>query len=255
MEHGMEGIEMGSLKGRYAVVTGGCRGIGAAIVKRFIEDGAAGVAILEYNFELAKKTASLIDPSGDKVIAINCDVSSEEQVAAAIKTTLEKFGTIDILVNNAGITKDAMFHKMTDDAWKDVISVNLFGTYHTCKYVVPVMREKCYGRIVNIASVSAFGNVGQANYAASKGAIISFTKTLAREGGPKNITANCIAPGYINTDMYKAVPQEIIAEHLKLIPLKRLGEPEEIASAASFLASDDASFISSQCLIVSGGSM
>jgi 3-oxoacyl-[acyl-carrier protein] reductase len=246
---------MGDLHGKFAVVTGGSQGIGAAIVKRFVEDGAAGVAILDYNFELAKKTASRIDPAGDKVLAISCDVSDEGQVASAIKTAMEAFKTIDILVNNAGITKDAMFHKMTDDAWKAVINVNLYGTYHTCKYVVPIMRAKGYGRIVNISSVSAFGNVGQANYAASKGAIIGFTKTLAKEGGPKNITANCIAPGYINTEMYKAVPDEIIAEHLKLIPLKRLGEPEEIASAASFLASDDASFVSSQCLVVSGGSM
>jgi 3-oxoacyl-[acyl-carrier protein] reductase len=251
----MEGVTMSKLNGKYAIVTGGSQGIGAAIVQRFVEDGAAGVAILDYNFELAKKTADRIDPVGDKVLAIKCDVSNEVQVADAIKMTMDTFGTIDILVNNAGITKDAMFHKMTSDAWKDVISVNLFGTYHTCKYVVPIMREKCYGRIVNISSVSAFGNVGQANYAASKGAIISFTNTLAREGGPKNITANCIAPGYINTDMYKAVPKDIIAEHLKLIPLKRLGEPKEIASAVSFLASEDASFISSQCLIVSGGSM
>ena len=246
---------MGKLTGRYAVVTGGCRGIGAAIVRRFVEDGAAGVAILEWNFELAAETARQIDPSGGKVLAIACDVSKDAEVKEAIDRTLEKFGTIDILVNNAGITRDAMFHKMTDEAWDAVLGVNLGGAYHTCKYVVPIMRAKAYGRIVNISSVSAFGNVGQANYAASKGAIIGFTKTLAKEGGPKNITANCIAPGYIDTDMYKAVPPEIIAEHLKLIPLKRLGRPEEIASAASFLASDDASFVSAQCLIVSGGSM
>ena len=125
---------MGDLHGKYAIVTGGSQGIGAAIVKRFIEDGAAGVAILDYNFELAKKTASRIDPAGDKVLAINCDVSNEEQVADAIKMAMDKFKTIDILVNNAGITKDAMFHKMTGDAWKVVINVNLFGTYHTCKY-------------------------------------------------------------------------------------------------------------------------
>lgn len=246
---------MSNLNEKYAVVTGGSRGIGSAIVQRFIEDGAAGVAILECNFDLAQKTAKRIDPSGKKVLAINCDVTNEEQVADAIKLILNKFKTIDILVNNAGITKDAMFHKMSTEAWHAVINVNLNGTYLTCKYVVPIMREKCYGRIVNITSVSAFGNVGQANYAASKGAIISFTKTLAKEGGPKNITANCIAPGYINTDMYNAVPKEIIAEHLKLVPLRRLGEPEEIASAASFLASDDATFISSQCLVISGGSM
>ena len=246
---------MGNLSGKYAIVTGGCKGIGAAIVKRFIADGAAGVSILEWDYEQAKKTALAIDPSGEKVIAVSCDVSNEEQVAKGIQTTLDTFHTIDILDNNAGITKDAMFHKMTNDAWNAVLNVNLFGTYYTCKYVIPIMREKCYGRIVNIASVSAFGIAGQANYAASKGAIISLTKTLAKEGGPKNITANCVAPGYINTDMYKAVPPEIIEEHMKRIPLRRLAEPEEIASVVAFLASDDSSWVSAQCIVASGGSM
>lgn len=246
---------MSNLQGKYAIVTGGCKGIGAASVKRLIEDGAAGVAILEWDFEQAKNTAAQIDSSGEKAVAISCDVSNEEQVAEAVKIALEKFKTIDILVNNAGITKDAMFHKMSNDAWDAVLKVNLYGTYYLCKYVVPVMREKCYGKIVNIASVSAYGLAGQANYSASKGAIISLTKTLAKEGGPKNITANCIAPGFINTDMYKAVPEEIIKEHIKLIPQRRLAEPEEIASIVSFLASDDSSWISGQCIIASGGSM
>ena len=246
---------MGKLSGKYAVVTGGSKGIGEAIVKKFIEDDAAGVAILGRNLDVAQQTAKAVDPSGDKVIAIKCDVGNEQQVADAIKTILEKFKTIDILVNNAGITKDAMFHKMTNEQWNDVININLNGVFYMCKYVIPVMREKCYGRIVNITSVSAFGNVGQANYSASKGAIISLTKTLAKEGGPKNITVNCIAPGSIKTDMYAAVPEEITAEHMKHIPLKRFGEPEEIAGAASFLASDEASYISGQCLIITGGSM
>jgi 3-oxoacyl-[acyl-carrier protein] reductase len=246
---------MGRLSGKYAIVTGGSRGIGAAIVERFIQDEAAGVAIFEWDFELAKQTAGRIDPTGKKVIALKCDVSDEHQVISAVQATLDAFGTIDILVNNAGITRDAIFHKMSNENWDAVMQVNLYGTYYTCKHVIPHMRTKSYGRVVNIASVSAYGNVGQANYAASKGAVISFSKTLAKEGGPKNITVNCIAPGYINTDMYKAVPEEIIAEHMKQIPLKRLGEPGEIASVASFLASDDASYVSSQCLVVSGGSM
>jgi 3-oxoacyl-[acyl-carrier protein] reductase len=203
--------------------------------------------------DVLKKTAELVDPSGEKVLPIQCDVSKEEQVAEAVKLILEKFKTIDILVNNAGITKDSMFHKMTNEQWDAVIHINLYGVYHMCKYVVPVMREKCYGRIVNITSISADGNIGQANYSATKGAITSFTKTLALEGGPKNITANCIAPGFIRTEMYDAVPEEIIAQHVKRIPLKRLGEPEDIAGAASFLASDDASFISGQTLTIAGG--
>jgi len=246
---------MGKLSGKYAVVTGGCKGIGAASAKRLFDDGAAGVAILDWDFKQAKQTAAEIDLSGEKVIALGCDVSKEEQVAEAIKTVLEKFKTIDILVNNAGITKDAIFHKMSNEAWDAVLQVNLYGTYYLCKHVIPVMREKNYGRIVNIASVSAFGNVGQANYSASKGAIISLTKTLCKEGGPKNITANCIAPGYINTDMYQAVPEEIIKEHIKLIPQKRLASAEEIASVVAFLASDDSSWVSGQCIVASGGSM
>ena len=244
---------MGSLNGKYAVVTGGCRGIGAAIVKRFIDDGAAGVAIIEWDYEQAKKKAGEIDPSGKKVIAIGCDVSKEEQIANAIKETIRQFGTIDILVNNAGIARDAMFHKMTNEAWDAVINVNLYGTYHTCKYVVPIMREKGYGKIVNITSTSAWGNIGQTNYSASKGAIASMTCTLALENGRKNITANCIAPGFINTDMYNAVPPEIIAKHKAGIPMDRLGEPEEIAGAAAFLASDDSSWVTGQTIVANGG--
>jgi len=244
---------MSNLSGKYAVVTGGGKGIGEAIVKRFVDDGVAGVAILGRNLDVLQNTAKALDPDGEKVIAIKCDVSDEQQVAGAIKVIMDKFKTIDILVNNAGITKDSMFHKMTNEQWNDVININLYGVYHTCKYVVPIMREKKYGRIVNITSISAFGNIGQANYSASKGAIVSLTNTLALEGGIKNITANCIAPGFINTDMYKAVPEEIIAQHVKRVPLNRLGEAKEIASAASFMASDDASFISGQCLVISGG--
>lgn len=245
---------MRTLKGKYAVVTGAGKGIGAAIAKRFITEEAAGVALLDYDDGLAQRTAAEIDPSGERVLAVQCDVGNEAQVAESIKTVVEKFGTIDILVNNAGITRDAIFHKMTDEAWQAVLNVNLNGTYYTCKYVFSMMREKCYGRIVNISSTSAFGNPGQANYAASKGAVIGFTKTLAKEGGSKNITVNCIAPGFINTDMAKAVPPEILAEQLRQIPLKRLGEPEDIAAVAAFLGSDDAGYVSGQCIVVSGGS-
>ena len=244
---------MGDLRGRYAVVTGGGKGIGEAIVMRFLDDGIAGVAVLDRNFDVLKKTVEPLDPAGEKILPIKCDVSIEEQVAEAVETIVRKFDTIDILVNNAGITKDAMFHKMTNEQWDSVIRINLYGVYHMCRYIVPLMRAKNYGRIVNITSVSAFGNVGQANYSAAKGAIASLTNTLALEGGSKNITANCIAPGFIKTDMYSAVPEEIIERHISRITLGRLGEPNEVAGVASFLASDDASFITGQCLVVSGG--
>jgi 3-oxoacyl-[acyl-carrier protein] reductase len=244
---------MGKLSGKYAIVTGGGKGIGKSIVQRFLEDGIEGVAVLEFDVNLVENMISNLGESRDKVLPIQCDVSNEAQVKNAVSRAVEQFGTVDILVNNAGITRDSMFHKMADEAWDDVINVNLKGAYLLCKYVVPIMRNHAYGRIVNISSVSAFGNAGQANYAASKAGLIGFSKTLAKEGGPKNIIVNCVAPGYIETDMYNNVPQEIIAEHMKLIPLRRLGQPTEVASAVSFLSSDDASFISGQCIILSGG--
>ena len=244
---------MGSLKGKYAVVTGGGKGIGEAIVKRFLEDGVEGVAILGRNEGTLQKTVELLDPKKEKILAIKCDVAVEEQVTESVKTIVEKFGTIDILVNNAGITNDAMLHKMTLEQWNSVIQVNLNGTYYMCRQIVPIMREKNFGKIVNITSVSAYGNPGQANYSSTKGAIISLTKTLALEGGPKNITVNCIAPGFIKTDMYETVPEAILTEYLKRIPLKRLGEAHEVASATSFLCSEDSSYITGQCIIISGG--
>jgi 3-oxoacyl-[acyl-carrier protein] reductase len=166
----------------------------------------------------------------------------------------QRFGRIDILVNNAGITRDAMLHKMTDEQWLSVIDVNLNSMYYCCKAVVPGMRERKYGKIVNLASVSAFGNIGQTNYGASKGGVIGFTKCLAREVARSRVTVNCIAPSYINTDMLRAVPEQVMQKFLAAIPMERLGEPEELAAAAAFLCSDDSSFVTGECLVVSGGS-
>ena len=244
---------MGDLNGKYAVVTGAGKGIGASIVKRMLNDNAAGVALLDYDEKLAVETAKELDPEGTRTLVLKCDVSNEEQVEFAVNKIHKYFGQIDILINNAGITRDKIFHKMSTEDWKSVLNINLDGTFYLSKAVVPIMREQNYGRIVNISSTVATGNAGQANYSASKAAIIGFTKTLAKEGGPKNITVNCIAPGFINTDMFQAVPADIIEEYLKSIPLKRLADPSEVASVVSFLASDDASFVSGQCLVVSGG--
>lgn len=243
---------VGKLTGKYAIVTGGGKGIGESIVKRFLSDDIAGIAVLEYDLNLVKEMNMNLGEDSNKVLAIQCDVSNENEVETAVSKAMEHFGTIDILINNAGITKDSMFHKMSNDAWDAVLNVNLKGTYYLCKHVVPIMRNNVYGRIVNISSVSAFGNVGQVNYSASKAGLIGLSKTLAKEGGPKNIIVNCVAPGYIETDMYNNVPKEIIDKHLEQIPLRRLGEPSEVASVVSFLSSDDASFLSGQCLIVSG---
>ena len=216
-------------------------------MKKFVEAQAAGVAILEYDFELAKKTAAEI---GGNVLPIKCDVSDQDQVKAAVEQVLAAFGRIDILVNNAGIIRDAMFHKMTDDQWFQVMNVNLFGTYYCCKQVIPLMREQSYGKIVNISSISANGNVGQTNYAASKAAIEGFTKSLAKESARKNITVNAIAPCGIDTDMQRSVPEANLRGLINAMPGQRLGNVEELASAALFLASDESSFVSGVILPV-----
>lgn len=246
---------MKNLAGKYCIVTGAGKGIGAAIAKRFVEEEAAGVAILEYDLELAKKTALELDPTGKKVVAFKCDVSKDDQVKAAIDATREVFGRIDVLVNNAGITRDRIFHKMTDDEWYAVINVNLNGMYNTCKYVVPIMREQEYGSIINISSTSLCGNPGQANYAATKAAMQGFTRTLAKELGRKNVRMNCVAPGYIDTDMMRAVGEEKFNAAVAHHPMQRMAQPSEIASVVTFLATDDASWVSGQTIFASGAAI
>jgi len=241
---------MSNLNGKYAIVTGGGKGIGAAIVKRYIQEGAAGVAIFDYDEALAQKTAAEI---GGNIIVCKCDVSKDEQVKAAVDATLAAFGRIDILVNNAGITRDAMFHKMTDDQWNLVLDINLNGVYYCCKHVVPLMREQNYGKIVNISSSSANGNLGQANYSASKAAIIGFTKTLAKELAAKGITSNAIAPAMIDTDMMRGVPENMLKVYINSVPARRFGSVDELAAAAYFLGSDDSSFVNGIVLPVNGG--
>ena len=244
---------MGKLTGKFAVVTGAGKGIGEAIVQRFMEDGAKGIAILEFDKALLEATVARLDPTGSCLLGIPCDVSNREQVQKSLETVMEKFGKIDILVNNAGITRDSMFHKMTDEQWDSVLNVNLGSMYNTCKFAVPIMRAQNYGKIVNISSASAFGNIGQANYSASKAAAIGFTKTLALENAVKGITANCIAPGCIMTDMFADVPETVQEKLLEAIPMRRFGDAKEIAATTAFLSSDDSGFMTGQVLTVSGG--
>lgn len=242
------------LTGRFAVVTGAARGIGEAIALRLLEDGAEGVALLDMDEQTVKDTARKIDPSGEKAYGFKCNVASAEEVSSIFETITQQFGKIDILVNNAGVTRDAMFHKMTDEQWNTVMDVNVTGVFNCCKAVVAGMREQKYGKIVNLASVSAFGNIGQTNYGASKAAVIGFTKCLAKELARNNCTVNAIAPSYINTEMLQAVPENVMAKFIAAIPANRLGEPSEIASVVSFLSSDDSSFVTGECIVVSGGS-
>ena len=244
---------MKNLAGKYAIVTGAGKGIGAAIAKRFVEEEAAGVAILEYDLALAEKTAKELDPTGKKVVAIKCDVANSDQVKEAVDATVAAFGRIDIVINNAGIIRDRIFHKMTDDEWHAVINVNLNGVYNVTKFVVPMMREQQSGAIVNIASTSLMGNPGQANYAATKAALQGFTRTLAKELGPKNVRVNVIAPGHILTDMMLSVGEEKLKAAAERLPMRRLGQPEEIASVAAVLCSEDSSWVTGQTVFVAGG--
>ena len=246
---------MRNLEGKYCIVTGAGKGIGKAIVKRFLEEQAAGVAILEWDLALAEATAKELDPTGKRVIAIQCNVADSQVVKAAIEQVVAAFGRVDVLINNAGVTRDKIFHKMEDDDWNTVINVNLNGVYNLCKYVVPLMREQESGSIVNISSTSLMGNPGQANYAASKAALQGFTRTMAKELGRKNVRMNCIAPGYIDTDMMRAVGEEILGRMVKGIPAQRLGDPDEIATIAAFLSTDDSSWVSGQTIFASGGAI
>lgn len=244
---------MGKLTGKYAVVTGAGKGIGRAIAQRFLEDDVAGVALFDMDIELAQNSAKEMDPTGEKVIAVRCDVSKQDNVNEAFGVVFEKFGRVDILVNNAGITRDAMFHKMTVDQAKLVMDVHFFGTFYCCQAVIPGMREREYGKIINISSTSAFGNIGQSNYSAAKSAIDGFTRTLALESARKNITVNSIAPGMVDTDILKTIPADIMEQKIKATPAQRLGAPSEIASVASFLASDDSSWVTGNCILACGG--
>lgn len=244
---------MGYLSGRYAVITGAGKGIGRAIAERFLADDAAGVAILDMDEPLAKATALELNPTGDRVIGIRCDVSNTEAVKAAFAEVTAKFGRVDVLVNNAGITRDAMFHKMTPEQFQLVMNVHMMGTFNCCQAVIPAMREQAHGRIVNISSVSCYGNVGQTNYSAAKGAIEAFTRSLALESIRKNITVNCIGPGMIDTDMFRAIPDDIRMAKIKDHPAQRTANASEVAALAAFLASDDASWVTGNIIMCSGG--
>ena len=244
---------MRDLTGKYCIVTGAGKGIGKAIVKRFLMENAAGVAILEWDLALAQATAKELDPTGEKVIAIKCNVADSDMVKAAVEETVAKFGRIDVLINNAGVTRDRIFHKMTDEEWHTVIDINLNGVYNLCKFVVPMMRDQESGAVVNISSTSLLGNPGQANYAATKAALQGFTRTLGKELGRKNVRVNCIAPGHIDTDMMRAIGEEKLNAAIARLPMQRLGDPDEIATVAAFLCTDDASWVTGQTIMVSGG--
>jgi 3-oxoacyl-[acyl-carrier protein] reductase len=244
------------LKDKVAIVTGSGRGIGEGIVLRFAAEGAKMI-INDVNEADAKAVVEKIKSQGGAAVAVIGSVSSREIVQKAVDTAIKEFGSLDIIVNNAGITRDCILHKMTDEQWDSVIAVNLTGVFYGIQCAARVMREKGYGKIVNISSTSALGNAGQLNYSASKAGVIGMTKTAAKELGGKGVNVNAIAPGMIWTDMMKNMPPESIKQMDAmlpfLVPMNRKGSPQDIANLALFLASDESSFITGQVIFCDGG--
>ena len=237
---------------RVAVVTGGTRGIGAAISKGLVAAGYKVGATYHGNDEAAAKFKA---ETGVNVY--KWDVSNYDACVAGLAQVAKDLGPVEILVNNAGITKDGMFHKMTPDQWYAVINTNLNSLFNMCRPVIEGMRERGFGRIINISSINGQkGQMGQANYSAAKAGDIGFTKALAQENANKGVTVNAICPGYIATEMVMAVPKDVLEKSiLPQIPVRRLGQPEEIARCVVFLASDDAGFITGSTLSANGGQM
>ncbi|MDN7225982.1 3-oxoacyl-[acyl-carrier-protein] reductase [Planococcus liqunii] len=245
---------MTTLTGKTAIVTGASRGIGAEIARKLADAGAKIVVNYSGSQEKAEAVVAQIQAGGGEAIAVKANVSDAEAVKAMVDEAMAAFGSVDILVNNAGITRDNLMMRMKDDEWDDVINTNLKGVFICTKAVTRQMMKQRSGRIVNISSiVGVMGNAGQANYVAAKAGVIGLTKTTARELASRGITANAIAPGFITTDMTDKLNEDIQKSMLAQIPLGRFGEAAEVAKAALFLASDEASYMTGQTLHLDGG--
>ncbi|SFJ49571.1 3-oxoacyl-[acyl-carrier protein] reductase [Halobacillus dabanensis] len=249
----------GKFENQVAFVTGGSRGIGKGITRRFAEEGAK-VAIIDVNEEALQEAEAEFREEGFEVFCKIANVVEFDQVEAAMKETYERFGSLDILVNNAGVIRDNMLFKMTDADWSTVMDVHLKGSFNAARAAQQYMVENKYGRIINISSTSALGNRGQANYATAKAGLQGFTKTLAIELGKFGITANAVAPGFIETEMTKETAsrigisfEDLVKASVDKIPVRRSGKPEDIANAVAFFADEQSSFVNGQVLYVSGG--
>src|SRR3954447_2180375 len=245
---------MKELQGKVCFVTGGSRGIGRAIVTAMNQAGADVAFTYQNSKEQADALAQSLNVNGTRCRAYQANVASQEEMQKAVQQVTRDLGPISILVNNAGINRDKSFLKMTKAMWDEVMSVNLDGVFHTTQLVAQDMVGAGFGRIINISSiVGQTGNFGQANYAATKGALISFTESLARELARKGITVNAVAPGFIETDMVSGMPEAALTQVKAMTPMGRLGKPEEIADAVVFLASPRSSYVTGQVLGVNGG--
>lgn len=242
------------LEGKTALVTGASRGIGRAVAVALAAAGAKVAVNYAGNDAAAEETKAAIEAVGGAAILVKADIANREEVEEMVKKTAEAFGQIDILVNNAGITRDGLLMRMKDEDFDAVINTNLKGVYYATKAVTKLMMKKRYGRIINMASVVGLtGNAGQANYAAAKAGVIGFSRTVAKELASRGITCNMVAPGLIATDMTKDLPEKAKDAMLASIPLGRAGQPEDVAQAVLFLASDNASYITGQVINVDGG--
>lgn len=245
---------MSRLVGQVAVVTGGSRGIGRAIAVALAHEGCSVVISYHSNAEAAQQVVGEIQAVGGRALAVQADVSIAEQAQGLMDQAVQAFGTVDILVNNAGITRDTLLMRMSEADWDAVLDTNLKGAYLCIKAAQRIMLRKRAGRIIQISSVSGLrGNAGQANYAAAKAGLIGLTKAVARELASRNITVNAVAPGFIETDMTRALGPDLLALAQAQIPLGRLGTPEDVAAAVVFLATPQAAYITGQVLCVDGG--
>lgn len=244
---------MGSLKNKVAVITGGSNGIGRATVDKFLAQGAR-VIIWDISAEKGKAVESELKSKGFDIYFQAVDTTNIDGVKSAAEEIIKKYTKIDILINNAGITRDSTLLKMTQEQWQTVIDVNLTGVYNCTRTIAPFMVESGSGVILTASSVvGLYGNFGQTNYSATKGGVIAMTKTWAKELGRKGVRVNAIAPGFILTDMVKAMPEEVLQKMAAKVPLQKLGEPEDIANIYAFLSSDEASYITGTTISVDGG--